>query len=710
MISTTRTALATTPLDRLAIISVDLETTGLRTGSDRIVQIGAVIPDDPSHKIDQLVHPGISIPEKSTAIHHITNSDIEGAPAFPVAFSALHKMMKDRVVIGYNIGFDLAVIAAEARRYGVEWQIQPALCVRQLATVLLGRDQMLMIGTLEALAEYYGLPAENRHTALGDAQITAHLFHRILEGLNRKGIVTLGDAWRAVSLLDDQRAATTKAGWVDVAAPLLPSKSDFALARIDPFPYQHKIAEMMLTSPLILPEDCTVSDAALKMKELKKDCVFVGSSADDISGIVSERDLVRCMAMPVSEVSRARDIALGAVMSSPVITVAEQDFMHVALGRISRFDIRHLGVVDSTGQLSGYISSRELNRVRLTRAMVIGDELSEAQNAAEMASAIKGLPMLASSLFSEGVSGYDIAAVISGQYRGALARAATLAEEQLRAEYGPPPCPYTLLMLGSAGRGESLLSADQDHALIYAPSDEGEHQDMQDWFLTLGDRISVLLDEAGIPLCTGGVMSSQPKWCRTSTDWQAQINRWIKRARTEDMLSVDIFFDFLAVSGDLHLIDSLSDLIAQKAPQHPEFLKLLAGNISSHQGGATFFGTPKTVNGRFDIKLHLMLPLVEFMRVLAISRGISARSSTERAAALFATKTVPPEVMRLSEDLQFCIKLLLRQQIEDISAGRPAVSQIEITPLSAHEKQILKSVLGRVGRLEQTLSDCLFSR
>ena len=60
----------------------------------------------------------------------------------------------------------------------------------------------------------------------------------------------------------------------------------------------------MLHNPVILPAETTVLQAAERMKSAKLDCVFVGNSADKIEGIVSERDVVHAVALPLSELQR----------------------------------------------------------------------------------------------------------------------------------------------------------------------------------------------------------------------------------------------------------------------------------------------------------------------------------------------------------------------------------------------------------------------
>ena len=74
-----------------------------------------------------------------------------------------------------------------------------------------------------------------------------------------------------------------------------------------------------------------------------------------------------------------------------------------------------------------------------------------------------------------------MAEIISEELCSLTRRAAVLAEQQMQIEgHGPPPCPYAMLVLGSGGRGESLMAPDQDNAIVFA---HGEPDGAEDsWF------------------------------------------------------------------------------------------------------------------------------------------------------------------------------------------------------------------------------------
>ncbi|MGB0940645.1 MAG: putative nucleotidyltransferase substrate binding domain-containing protein, partial [Candidatus Puniceispirillaceae bacterium] len=74
------------------------------------------------------------------------------------------------------------------------------------------------------------------------------------------------------------------------------------------------------------------------------------------------------------------------------------------------------------------------------------------------------------------------------------------------------------------------------------------------------------------------------------------------------------------------------------------------------------------------------------------------------------TGTLPAEIGQFSEDIKFSLKLLLRQQIKDISAGLAPSSKIAVEGLSPSERHLLKAIQGRIKNLEPLIQACLFDR
>jgi DNA polymerase-3 subunit epsilon len=102
-------------LFRRDAVIFDSETTGLGP-HDEFVQLG-VIDLQGNIVLDTLVRPSRPIPPDATAIHHLTNDDVAGAPAFPELYEALRDAIGGRTVIVYNADYDRRILWQTCRLY-----------------------------------------------------------------------------------------------------------------------------------------------------------------------------------------------------------------------------------------------------------------------------------------------------------------------------------------------------------------------------------------------------------------------------------------------------------------------------------------------------------------------------------------------------------------------------------------------------------------
>jgi DNA polymerase III subunit epsilon len=185
-------------LEDMAFTVFDTETTGLDpAGGDRIISIGAVRVVNGrvlrQETFERLVQPRRSVPAASTAIHGITADMLEGEPTIAEVLPAFARFAEDTVLVGHNVGFDLRFVKMAEGESGVSLS-QPALDTLLLHAALHpDHDEH----TLEAIAERLGVSVVGRHTALGDALVTAEVFVALIAMLRRRGIETLGEALAA---------------------------------------------------------------------------------------------------------------------------------------------------------------------------------------------------------------------------------------------------------------------------------------------------------------------------------------------------------------------------------------------------------------------------------------------------------------------------------------------------------------------------------
>jgi DNA polymerase III subunit epsilon len=151
---------------------VDLETTGMSPGDDRVTEIGIVCVDE-GVLVDEwssLVDPGVPIPPDIQTLTGITNEMVRGAPRFVQLLAEISPRLAGRVFVAHNARFDYGFVKAEHRRVGERFSAE-VLC-----TVRLSRRLFPEYGThrLDALIDRHRLPAPDRHRALGDARVIRH--------------------------------------------------------------------------------------------------------------------------------------------------------------------------------------------------------------------------------------------------------------------------------------------------------------------------------------------------------------------------------------------------------------------------------------------------------------------------------------------------------------------------------------------------------
>ncbi|MEE9277526.1 MAG: exonuclease domain-containing protein, partial [Dehalococcoidia bacterium] len=186
-------------------VAVDLETTGLEAGRDRITEVGMVRfrLDGVLATYTTLVNPERPIPFRIERLTGISNADVREAPRFGSVRLEVEEFLGDAAVVGQNVQFDLAFLAEE----GIV-PAGPVFDTLQIAALLepQHRDQ-----SLAALAERHGVEAPVAHRALADAETTRQVYlalyaraRALPEPLLRELLALPGDdGWPALPLLEE---------------------------------------------------------------------------------------------------------------------------------------------------------------------------------------------------------------------------------------------------------------------------------------------------------------------------------------------------------------------------------------------------------------------------------------------------------------------------------------------------------------------------
>lgn len=179
-------------LRALTFVVFDTETTGLHPSQgDQIVQIGAVRVVNgrilSGESFNRIVNPGRPIPTESIRFHGITDDMARDKPPLSVVLPQFKAFAADAVLVAHNAAFDLKFLRMREREYGVAFD-NPVLDTMMLSNFLDGPEAG---HSLDSICERFGIEITDRHTALGDAIVTAAVLLHHIEMLESRGITTL---------------------------------------------------------------------------------------------------------------------------------------------------------------------------------------------------------------------------------------------------------------------------------------------------------------------------------------------------------------------------------------------------------------------------------------------------------------------------------------------------------------------------------------
>jgi DNA polymerase-3 subunit epsilon len=158
---------------------VDVETTGLSAGNEKITEIAILQHDGKkiTSEFHSLVNPEKKIPWRITQITGINNRMVEQAPKFYELAKKIIQLTEGRILVGHNVRFDYNFLRAEFREFDYDFERQTLCTVKNSRRLLKGLPSY----SLGKLTKSLGLAHDMQHRALGDAKATARLFDLLLD-------------------------------------------------------------------------------------------------------------------------------------------------------------------------------------------------------------------------------------------------------------------------------------------------------------------------------------------------------------------------------------------------------------------------------------------------------------------------------------------------------------------------------------------------
>ena len=313
-----------------------------------------------------------------------------------------------------------------------------------------------------------------------------------------------------------------------------------------------------------------------------------------------------------------------------------------------------------------------LGPVRLARRVTDVDSLHLLDSyASRMVEATGGM-------LAEGADALEVTQEVAHVNDVLTSRLLGLAEARL----GPPPYAYAWLALGSHGRGEQVLSSDQDSALAYGGPRLGPG-DPEEYFGRLATVVVDGLARAGIPRCTGNYMATS--WRHPVETYTRYFERWVFEPTPADLLRAEIFLDVRPVNGSLD-VSHLNDLLV-RGGQRTGFQVQMARATATFRPPLVLLGRLHTDHGYLDVKRGGTAMIVLLARLYALAAGANARTTPERLRlAGAAGKLSASGVEQLVDAYRLLTALRLRHQVEQARRGLPLDNRIQVDRLPGADR------------------------
>jgi len=453
--------------------------------------------------------------------------------------------------------------------------------------------------------------------------------------------------------------------------------------------------EVFTTSPI-----ATVRDIANFMKEKNISGIVVSENNLPI-GIITDRDFRNKI---VSKGLISDNVKAHEIMTFPVITINEEDYIFEAVYKMTKNNIHRLVVVDNMGRITGIVTDTDIIKLQTNTPFYFIRDLEYANNFDDLKLLNDRTNDFIKFLMSSGIKTIEVIKFISHINDSLIKKCIELV---LKDNYFELPEDFAFLVLGSEGRREQTLKTDQDNAIVY--NDDLDNVSI-DKIRIFSEKLIEALIYIDIPECPGGIMAKNSFWRRSLIDWKQMLTKWISVPTPENILNYSMFSDLRTLYGMERFELVLKDFIKELVAKESLFLAHMAKNILRFPPPIGFFGNIKTeregkYKGKLDIKKAVIFPITEGVKVLCLEAGIIGGSTVEKIKKLMEINIMPKsDLLEVETSFIFAVNLRLKNQLDEISRNEKPSNYIDVKKLNNIEIDRLKIALSIVKTLQSFLS------
>jgi CBS domain-containing protein len=405
-----------------------------------------------------------------------------------------------------------------------------------------------------------------------------------------------------------------------------------------------------------------ISDVARRISDCAASFALVRTTAD--IGIVTDHDFRDRVA--TGEVSV--DAPVGALATTPVLTIDEDATQSAGLLRMVEHAVHHLVVTDRKGSAVGVVRAVDLAGAEVRDPLVVRAAVESATSLTEVAAAARRLPDAVVALVEGGFAPTYVGAVHAAVVDAIVRRVLRLRTDPVLAQVR-----HSWVVLGSLARRESLPLSDVDTALVWAdppPSDTDPAGAMR----TAAAGVIADLRRCGLEPCTSGTNADNPAFSRSRGAWAAAIAAWHASTDPHALLMTSMVADSRPVtSPDLGaVLTSLTGIDAHNT----RFLRGLLDEALRFRPPTGFVRDfvvehGGTHSGELDLKKGGLAPVAGLARWVALASG-DVRGNTAqrlRRGAELGLLT-GDEAQTLTGIFEYVYALVMRHETAAMKEGR----------------------------------------
>ncbi len=485
-------------------------------------------------------------------------------------------------------------------------------------------------------------------------------------------------------------------------------QAEYAAAATEQRGLSTRLQSLIRRPPVVCGPGTPLGEALSRMEAERIGSIPVVDSDTRPIGIFTRQDVIGRVVLP----QRTLDVPMRDVATVPVITLGADATAGDAALVMARQGIRHVVVLDGDGRVAGVVSERDLFSLQRLSVRELASALRRAPDVPGLVQCAADIRALSHALVAQGVAAGQLTRMISSLNDQLAVRIIELTAPAFDIA-GLALC---WLGMGSEGRGEQTIATDQDNGLIFATDDDAGPPDaVRARLLPFARAVNETMDRCGYPLCRGGVMAMNPRWCASLSEWKSAFANWIDRGDPESLLAASIFFDFRTLWGDARLADELRSDIIPRAMANSRFLKQMSDNALRNRPPVSWWGELRAaadvagVEG-IDLKMSGSVPFVDAARIFALAAGVNATGTVDRFVQAGEKRGMPEtEVRAWCDAFEYVQLLRLREQHRRAGQGASTAGDsnpnlVPIALLSDLDRRILKEALRQVRKVQQRLA------